>query len=36
MRNADATLAFSVQAVIDGNLAASRIAEQLAADVIEI
>ena len=36
MRNADATLAFSVQAVIDGNLEASRIAEQLDADIIEI
>ena len=36
MRNADATLAFLVQVVIDGNLASNRIAEQLDADVIEI
>ena len=36
MRNADTILAYSVQVVIDGNLAAGRIAEQLDADVIEI
>lgn len=36
MRNADTMLAYSVQVVIDGNLAAGRIAEQLDADVIEI
>ncbi len=36
MRNADSKLVVSVQAVIDSNLAATRIAEQLGTDVIEI